>query len=113
MKFLNEEKGASLNPSAELLMNMPDYQTHKTNHPTKTSCEFCNMPMQHNLLSSHEESCPALSLHRCYVCDKVFRKKHFLIKHMHEQNHFILPNLENQQSGKDSLSSYQTDTQSL
>ncbi|XP_059162490.1 zinc finger protein Xfin-like [Physella acuta] len=53
------------------------------------ACKFCDKIIQRNKVNWHQrKECPVLSVHRCSVCDRVFRKRHFLIRHMHEQKHY-------------------------
>ncbi|KAK6982172.1 hypothetical protein BgiMline_017540 [Biomphalaria glabrata] len=55
----------------------------------KIACKFCDSIIQRNRINWHQRrECPVLAIHKCGVCDRVFRKRHFLIRHMHEQNHF-------------------------
>lgn len=56
----------------------------------KMACKFCDKIIEKNKVSWHQrKECPVLAAHRCAVCDRVFKKRHFLIRHMHEQNHFL------------------------
>lgn len=53
------------------------------------ACKFCDKVIEKNKVVWHQKKeCPVLAAHRCSVCDRVFKKRHFLIRHMHEHNHF-------------------------
>ncbi|KAH9515752.1 hypothetical protein Btru_011900 [Bulinus truncatus] len=57
----------------------------------KIACKFCDNIIQRNKINWHQRrECPVLAVHKCAVCDRVFRKRHFLIRHMHEQNHYTV-----------------------
>ncbi|CAG5115720.1 unnamed protein product [Candidula unifasciata] len=54
----------------------------------KMACKFCDKIIETNTVLWHQKKeCPVLATHQCGVCDRVFKKRHFLIRHMHEQNH--------------------------
>ncbi|KAK3790168.1 hypothetical protein RRG08_010786 [Elysia crispata] len=55
------------------------------------ACKFCNKVIKREWIPWHQkQECPVLSFHKCEVCDKVFRKRHLLLKHMQEQNHHVI-----------------------
>ncbi|RUS79518.1 hypothetical protein EGW08_012716 [Elysia chlorotica] len=54
------------------------------------ACKFCDKVIGREWISWHQKKeCPVLSFHKCEVCDRFFHKRHLLLKHMQEQNHYV------------------------
>ncbi|GFN95939.1 Zinc finger protein [Plakobranchus ocellatus] len=68
----------------------------ETSNEFKIACKFCDNEISSEWIHWHlKKECPVLMLHRCKVCDRVFRKRHLLVKHMQEQNHHTMPYADN------------------
>ncbi|GFS12965.1 zinc finger protein 112 [Elysia marginata] len=80
--WANKSQPAQETRSAKEKEKLSDFQI---------ACKFCDKVIERGWISWHQKKeCPVLSFHKCAVCDKVFRNRHLLLKHMHEENHHQL-----------------------
>ncbi|XP_005105369.1 zinc finger protein 341 [Aplysia californica] len=115
LKLLNMgESGFAPVPHWRKAFRSEQLAADENSHLIKVPCEFCHKPVEANQMGRHHrKECSGLLLHRCCVCDRTFRKRHFLIKHMHEEKHYFLPKQQAPLAGRGSPSTQATDSLSL